>query len=158
MDQVIHRTQTYCVPGRSIVVNLSLILDVLEVSGLLSFDVGLISLDQEKAFDWVDHHYLLKVLERFGLSPGLITKIKGLNEDIESVLKISGGLCEPFKVTRGHFESDMSSMLYALSIEPVLHTARPFIDDLFLPDFNTCFILPAYADNIIIVKKQKGCE
>lgn len=58
MDQVIQRTQTYCVPGRSIVDNVSLIRDFLEVSGSLCFDAGLVSLDQEKAFDRVQHRYL----------------------------------------------------------------------------------------------------
>ncbi|KAJ4939822.1 hypothetical protein JOQ06_029258, partial [Pogonophryne albipinna] len=76
MDQVVDRTQTYCVPGRSIVDNVSLIRDILEVSGSLGFDTGLVSLDQEKAFDRVEYCYLWKVLERFGLSPGFIVKIK----------------------------------------------------------------------------------
>ena len=48
MDQLIHRSQTYCVPGRSIVDNVSLIRDILEVSGSLGIDTGLVSLDQEK--------------------------------------------------------------------------------------------------------------
>lgn len=51
MDCVIHPDQTYCVPGRSIFDNISLVRDVLEVSNML--DCGLISLDQEKAFDHV---------------------------------------------------------------------------------------------------------
>lgn len=97
MNQVIHRTQTYCVPGRSIVNNVSLIRDVLDVSGSLGVDTGLVSLDQEKAFDWVEHQYLWKVLERFGLSPGLIAKIKVLYEDIEGVLKVNSSLCKAFR-------------------------------------------------------------
>ena len=97
MDQLIHRSQTYCVPGRSIVDNVSLIRDILVVSGSLGLDTGLVSLDQEKAFDRVEHRYLWKVLQRYGLSPGLIAKMKVLYEDIESVLKINGDLCKPFK-------------------------------------------------------------
>ncbi|KAK1901664.1 putative 149 kDa protein [Dissostichus eleginoides] len=86
MDQVVDRTQTYCVPGRSIVDNVSLIRDILEVSGSLGLDTGLVSLDQEKALDRVEHRYLWKVLERFGLSPGFIAEIKSitiLNEWIQ---------------------------------------------------------------------------
>ena len=86
MDQLIHQSQTYCVPGRSIVDNVSLIRDILEVSCSLGLDTSLVSLDQEKAFDRVEHRYLWKVLQRYGLSPGLIAKMKVLYEDIESLL------------------------------------------------------------------------
>ena len=55
MDQLIHQSQTYCVPGRSIVDNVSLIRDILVVSGSLGLDTGLVSLDQEKAFDRVEN-------------------------------------------------------------------------------------------------------
>ena len=41
MDHVVHQDQTYCVPGRSILDNVSLIRDILDI------ETGLISLDQE---------------------------------------------------------------------------------------------------------------
>lgn len=50
MDQILHPGQTYCVPGRSIVNNVSLVRGVLEVSSSLGCDTCLISLDQEKGF------------------------------------------------------------------------------------------------------------
>ena len=101
MEQTLHRDQTYCVPGRSMVDNIYLIRDVLEVSSSLGINTGLISLDQEKAFDRVEHSFLWKVMERFGFSAGLIAKIKVLYRDTESVLKFNGGLCAPFRVHRG---------------------------------------------------------
>ncbi|TWW61078.1 Transposon TX1 uncharacterized 149 kDa protein ORF 2 [Takifugu flavidus] len=101
MEQVIHQDQTYCVPGRSIVDNVHLIRDVLEVSRSLDVDTGLISLDQEKAFDRVEHEFLWKVMERFGFSPGFIAMIRILYCDIVSMLKFNGSLCAPFKVRRG---------------------------------------------------------
>ncbi|TWW73395.1 Transposon TX1 uncharacterized 149 kDa protein ORF 2 [Takifugu flavidus] len=64
MEQVIYRDQTYCVPDRFIVDNVHLIRDVLEVSRSLDVDTGLISLDQEKAFDRVEHEFLWKAMER----------------------------------------------------------------------------------------------
>ncbi|KAJ3592512.1 hypothetical protein NHX12_007639, partial [Muraenolepis orangiensis] len=89
VEQVIHRDQTYCVPGRSMVDNVHLIRDVLEVSSSLGINTGLISLDQEKAFDRVEHSFLWKVMEKFGFSAGFIAKIKVLYNKIESVLKFN---------------------------------------------------------------------
>uniref|UniRef100_A0A674PDY1 Uncharacterized protein n=1 Tax=Takifugu rubripes TaxID=31033 RepID=A0A674PDY1_TAKRU len=66
----------------------------------LDVDTGLISLDQEKAFDRVEHQFLWKVMERFGFSPGFIAMIRVLYCDIESMLKFNGSLCAPFRVLR----------------------------------------------------------
>ncbi|KAK3506946.1 hypothetical protein QTP70_031704, partial [Hemibagrus guttatus] len=104
MDSVLHEIQTdqtYCVPNRSIIDNVSLIRDILDVSRSLAVDLGLISLDQEEAIDRVEHQYLWKTLEAFGLSPSLIAMMKVLYQDVESVLKINGGLSTPFKVQGG---------------------------------------------------------
>ena len=121
MEQILHRDQTYCVPGRFMVDNIYLIRDVLEVSSSLGINTGLISLDQEKAFDRVEHDFLWEVMERFGFSAGLIAKIKVLYSDIESVLKFNGSLCAPFRVRRGVRQGcALSGMLYALSLEPLL--------------------------------------
>lgn len=76
---------------------MSLIYEFLDISGSLGIKAGLISFDQEKAFDWVEHLYLWKTLEVFGLSPGLIAMIKVLYQDIDSVLRISAS----FRVRRG---------------------------------------------------------
>ncbi len=72
MGQVIHLDQTYCVPGRSITDNVCLIRDVLSVSSLLGVNLGLISIDQEKAFDRVEHQYLWDTLESFNFSSGCV--------------------------------------------------------------------------------------
>ncbi|KAK3575617.1 hypothetical protein QTP86_031502 [Hemibagrus guttatus] len=95
MEQLIHQDQTYCVPDRSIFDNVYLIRDILDVSRLLGLKTGLIFLDQEKAFDRVEHEYLWKVLEAFGFNPGFIGMIRVLYCEIESVLKVDGGLCAP---------------------------------------------------------------
>ena len=66
MEQVIHQDQTYSVPGRSMVDNVHLIRDVLDVSSSLGFNTGLISLDQEKAFDRVEHNSSGKLWRSLG--------------------------------------------------------------------------------------------
>lgn len=67
MDQIIGSDQSYCVPGRSILDNLFLMRDIFDVCKMHGLNVGLISIDQEKAFDRVDHNFLFAVLRAFGL-------------------------------------------------------------------------------------------
>ena len=122
MSEVIHVDQGYCVPGRLISDNITLIRHVLDVSGSLGMDTALISIDQEKAFDRVEHQYLWQTLRAFGFSPGFIAKIQVLYRDIASILKINGGLASPFNVRRGVRQGcSLSGMLYSLTIEPLLH-------------------------------------
>ncbi|KAJ3602352.1 hypothetical protein NHX12_030110 [Muraenolepis orangiensis] len=156
VEQVIHRDQTYCVPGRSMVDNVHLIRDVLEVSSSLDINTGLISLDQEKAFDRVEHSFLWKVMGKFGFSTGFIAKIKVLYNNIESVLKFNGGLCAPFRVCRGVRQGcALSGMLYALSLEPLLSKIRSKLQGLFLPGFNGNLVLSAYADDVVVFVKDQ---
>ncbi|KAJ3591149.1 hypothetical protein NHX12_009096, partial [Muraenolepis orangiensis] len=156
VEQVIHRDQTYCVPGRSMVDNVHLIRDVLEVSSSLDINTGLISLDQEKAFDRVEHSFLWKVMEKFGFSAGFIAKIKVLYNNIESVLKFNGGLCAPFRVCRGVRQGcALSGMLYALSLEPLLSKIRSKLQGLFLPGFNGNMVLSVYADDVVVFVRDQ---
>jgi len=158
--QVIHPDQSYCIPRRSIFDNISLVRDALEVSKLLDLDFGLISLDQEKAFDRVEHPYLWKTLAAFGFKKDFIMMVQVLYSDIESVLKVNGGLCAPFKVERGVRQGcSLSGMLYALAIEPLLQKIREKIDGLHLPNCTKKICLSAYADDVMVfVSGQKDVQ
>lgn len=157
VGQVIHHDQTYCVPNRSIFDNVYLIRDILDVSRLLDIDTGLISLDQEKAFDRVEHSYLWRTLEEFGFSSGFIAMIRVLYQDVESVLKINGSLSAPFKIKRGIRQGcALSGMLYALAIEPLLVKIRERIEGWTIPCSGANFKLSAYADDIIVLVKGQS--
>ncbi|CAM2096597.1 unnamed protein product [Caretta caretta] len=62
LADVIHPDQTYTIPDRSIFDNLFLVRDLLELWRGDSLSFALLSLDQEKAFNRVDHGYLLNTL------------------------------------------------------------------------------------------------
>uniref|UniRef100_A0AAV2MGX3 Reverse transcriptase domain-containing protein n=1 Tax=Knipowitschia caucasica TaxID=637954 RepID=A0AAV2MGX3_KNICA len=159
MASVIHVDQTYCVPSRLIGDNITLIRDVLEVSGSLGINLGLISIDQEKAFDRVEHQYLWQTMTAFGFSPGFIAHIRTLYCDVMSVLKVNGGLSAPFSVGRGIRQGcSLSGMLYSLSIEPLLHRLRADLQGVLLPGARP-FKVSAYADDLIVfVNSQRDVE
>lgn len=156
LEEVIHPDQSYCVPGRSIFDNISLIRDLLDVSKMFGLNIAFISIDQEKAFDRVEHAYLWKTLNAFGFSSEFIDKIKVLYNDIESLLKINGGLCAPFKVLRGVRQGcSLSGILYSLAIEPFLHRLRNVLKGVSLPGCNDVFYLSAYADDVLLMIKSQ---
>ncbi|CAM2118677.1 unnamed protein product [Caretta caretta] len=72
LADVIHPDQTYTVPDRSIFDNLFLVWDLLELGRREGLSFTLLSLDQEKAFDRVDHRYLLSTLQAFGFGPQFV--------------------------------------------------------------------------------------
>lgn len=87
-------------------------------------------------------------MESFGFNAGFIAMIRVLYSDIESVLKINGSLCAPFKVCRGVKQGcALSGMLYALSLEPLLCKLRSAMGGLTLPGCTDRLFLSAYADD-----------
>lgn len=68
---------------------------------LHTLDLGLVCLDQEKAFDKVDHEYLFKILEGFGFGKQFTSWMRLLYKDVYSMLKMNGILARPFSVGRG---------------------------------------------------------
>ena len=62
MDSIVHEDQTCGVFGRTIFSNLHLVRDALDMIAVTGEPAILVSLDQEKAFDRVDHDCLLNVL------------------------------------------------------------------------------------------------
>ncbi|CAM2095643.1 unnamed protein product [Caretta caretta] len=91
MVDVIHPDQTYTVPGRSIFDNLFLVRDLLELGHRDGLSFALLSLDQEKAFDRVDHAYLLGTLQAFGFGPQFCNII-----DLKRVTPVSCGMRAQF--------------------------------------------------------------
>ena len=66
LPSVIGSDQTCAVPGRQLNWNLQMHRDILSYSQDRNIPLIVLSLDQEKAFDRVDHGFLFRTLEKFG--------------------------------------------------------------------------------------------
>jgi len=69
MSSIVHQDQTCGVVGRSIFSSLHLIRDTVDVIDKTDETGILVTLDQEKAFDHIDHEFLMRTLAKFGFGP-----------------------------------------------------------------------------------------
>uniref|UniRef100_H3C6P6 Reverse transcriptase domain-containing protein n=1 Tax=Tetraodon nigroviridis TaxID=99883 RepID=H3C6P6_TETNG len=96
---IIHSDQTYCIPDRSIMDNIFLIRDLIDVCRAdMDYHFGIVCLDQEKAFDRVDHSYLFSTLRAFGFGDGFIAWVSLLHRGSQCLLKTGAGLSWPISV------------------------------------------------------------
>ncbi|XP_064843632.1 uncharacterized protein LOC135555246 [Oncorhynchus masou masou] len=150
---LIHKDQSYCVPDRSIVDNLFMIRDVLDICKLSDVNVGLLSLDQKKAFDRVDHQYLFKTMKAFGFGDVFLSWVNLLYAGASCMVKVGGGLSCPIPVQRGIRQGyPISGQLYSLAIEPMLCFLRAKLTGFSVPGVmkGPTIALSPYADDVIV--------
>ncbi|CAM2117467.1 unnamed protein product [Caretta caretta] len=157
LADVIHPDQTYTVPGRTIFDNLYLVRDLLELRCRDGLSFALLSLDQEKAFDRVDHGYLLGTLRAFGLGPQFVGFLQVLYAAAECLVRLNWTLTEPVSFGRGVRQGcPLSGQLYALAIEPFLCLLRRRLTGLALREPELRLVLSAYADDVLLVVQDPG--
>lgn len=80
----------------------------------------LVAIDQEKAFDRVNHKLILHMLSKFNFGSNLITLIKSIYQKMTSKVNINGMITESFPVTRSVRQGDGLSMVLFVLISELL--------------------------------------
>ena len=124
ISDLIGPEQTFAVKGRLIQDNLHLIREVLE--GIKDYtEAVLISLDQSKAFDRVDHRFLATVLETAGFKPEFRRWISMMYHNPQAVVQVNGRRSGAIAIERSVWQGcDLSPLLYVLALEPLLRRLR----------------------------------
>ncbi|CAM5134320.1 unnamed protein product [Natator depressus] len=131
--------------------------DLLELGSRDGLSFALLSLDQEKAFDRVDHGYLLSTLQAFGFGPQFVGFLRVLYTSTEYLVKLNWTLTEPVSFGQGVRQGcPLSGQLYALAIEPFLCLLRRRLTGLVLREPELQLVLSAYADNVLLVIQDPG--
>ena len=110
--------------GRSIQDNLHLIREVLE--GIEDgIEAALISLDQSKAFDRVDHRFLASVLETAGFQPEFCRWFSMMYHNPQAVVQVNGRHSRAFAIKHSPLQGGpLSLLLYVLDLEPLFRRLR----------------------------------
>ncbi len=99
MEYAINDFQMYYVPKITIMDNLFLVCDVMDLANAGNEEVGFLSIDQEKVFDKIDH-ICLKLIRHLFLVIFFFSWIKLLYTGASALLKVGGGLSYPVLVHR----------------------------------------------------------
>ena len=120
ISDLIGPEQTFAVKGRSIQDNLHLIREVLE--GIKDdTEAALISLDQCKAFDSVDHRFLASVLETAGFKPEFRRWISMMYHNPQAEVQVNGRRSGVIAIERSVRQGcPLSPLLYIFALEPLL--------------------------------------
>lgn len=150
LSEVVSPWQLCSVPGRSIFSAASLTRDIVEFTKLRSARGLIVSLDQARAFDRIEHVYLFAVLEAFGFPEEVIGALRKLYNGMYSDLEVNGRVVSSFPVSRGVRQGcPLSPVLFVLSLDPLLvQVARdPNVRGLPIPGSSRVSVL-AYADDV----------
>ena len=117
LHSLIHFTQT-AVDGRKIDNTIHMLRDFIQLANNENLASAYIFLDQEKAFDRVNHEFLYKTMKTFGIGPAFIHWIRQIYSNATTRVKVNGFLSENIPLRRGDRQGcPLSPLLYVLIIE-----------------------------------------
>jgi len=149
-DTLIHEDQASFIPKRSIFSHIRLAKAIINYAEIMEEDSAIIALDQEKAYDHIQHDYLWKVLEVFYILEPFIKTIKALYRQAHTCVAINGILSKPFQVTQDVRQGDpLSCPLFDLAIEPLACMIRrnPHIYGLEIPSLIEKLVIKLFVDD-----------
>ena len=153
IHQLIHPDQTGFIPNRTIFDPIRLAQTIGAYAEYMEEDGVIVALDQEKAYDKIDHGYLLHVLQCFNLPELFINTIQSLYSDAHTAAMVNGELSPHFWVTRGVRQGDpLSCLLFDLAIEPLacmLHSS-PNLKGFTIPGVPQRVVVNLYTDDTTV--------
>ena len=125
-----------------------MISDIIEVCEKQNIGGYLVTMDIEKAFDSLDHDFLVNVLNKFGFGSNFISWIKLLLNSQQSCV-INGGNTTPyFNLEKGARQGDpVSAYLFILALEVLFVFIKSNENIKGIEIFKHAFLYTAYADD-----------
>lgn len=150
---LIHSDQYGFLPNRTIYDPIRLNQTLCAYADYMEKNGAIIALDQEKAYDKIDHHYLTETLRAFNLPAPFIKTVASLYGSASTAVLINSVISSQYKVTRGVRQGDpLSCLLFNLAIEPLacLLRASTELDGFEILGIKEKLIVSLYADDTTV--------
>ena len=147
--------QTAYITGRFIGESVCLIFDISDYTDAAHLEGHVFAADMEKAFDSVNHNFIIVVLEAYGFGPNFVQWVKTLLYDQKSCVMNNVHSTGYFNLERGTRQRDpISVFLFALTIEVLFIMVRSKVNIRGLSIFDNEIKLTACADDTTIFIKD----
>ena len=157
LPSIIHHSQT-AVDKRRIDHTVHMIRDLIDLINKDNSEGALIFLDQEKAFDRVEHDFLFRTMSAFGIGDNFIDWLRVLYANATTRIKINGFFTNSIPLTRGVRQGcPLSPSLYVLVIEVFALQLRMNPNIVGFRINGERIVSMHYADDATIVIMQNRC-
>ena len=121
----IGQEQTAYIPGRLINDNIRAMLMTVDLANAdRNVDGCIVSLDAKKAFDSVDHRYIVRCLRAFGLD-SFVPIFKILYKELSSEIILNGRVIKGYQILKGVKQGDaLSCILFIICMEPLIRNIK----------------------------------
>ena len=146
-----------CGPNKTIINNAQNLKSIIDYIDQNDQNYAIISLDQEKAFDRIEHNFLKIVLKKFNFPSNFINWFNIIYTDIESKVLVNGTFTPNFKILRSVRQGcSLSMFLYVLGLEPLIFkiNANTLIQGIKLPNLHKQIKSLQHADDTIVIIKN----
>ena len=150
---LLHQDQSGFVPSRSIFDPIRLAETMCVYADYMEENGAIIALDQEKAYDKIDHKYLIDALKAFKLPNIFVNTVGALYKNARTKVIINGIISNPYTITRGVRQGDpLSCLLFDLAIEPLAASIRntPDLKGYNIPNTGRTIKINLYADDTTV--------
>ena len=129
--------------------------DFVQLANAQNLESAFIFLDQEKAFNRVNHAFLYKTMRAFGIGPVFIRWIRQIYSNATTRVKVNGFLSDNIPLRRGVRQGcPLSPLLYVLIVEILALQFRKNPDIVGFTVGGEKIVSMHYADDAIMTIKQ----
>ena len=159
LNNLISENQIAYLNNRFISEGSRLISDIIEITDLLQIEGILLTVDIEKAFDSVNHLFLISAFDKYGFKKDFIRWTKLLLKNQESCIINGEQTTNYFKLERGAIQRDpLPAYLFILVLEIAFIKIKRNPNVKSLNVCNNDFLYTAYADDTTFFYKMQNLQ